>query len=323
MKNISLLSIVIALVLSQPLLAEADGLEHNNFYEEPVAMKIIGAIFRETISVADSGGIGGNINYKPDSLYDLNTGYEVSIGYLGLYYRECFYSFLIWDKRGGPAGREGKAFFFYNWFGAELFYFSENNYYLYYGDHRQELEDKYEYYNEPEINTKKYGLHIYLIPFTNFSYAASFKQSMRQQESAGSLIFRISPYKMTLKSNWGIIPENFRHFYDTDGVVDNISMNNLAASVGYAYNLTSKGFYLLGYANIGIELENIRFNTEVGDKEIRKNVPFYMYGITAGYNERDSILTFNFERELKTVKLEKAELKFRTNVYQIAIGIRI
>lgn len=323
MKRCLLLVLVLALILMQPLFVAANELENDIFYEEPITVKIIGTIFRETISAADSAGIGGNVDYKPENFWDINRGFEVSFGYFGLYYRECFYSFVIWDMKGGSEGREGKAFFFYNWFGAELFYFSENNYYLYYGEHRIELEDKYDYYEEPEIVTRKYGLNFYLIPFTDFSYAASFKQSMRQRESAGSLIFRISPYKMTIKSNRGIIPDNFRHFYDTDGSVNNITMNNLGASVGYAYNLTSDGFYLLGYANIGMELEYIQYNMEAGNKEIKKYVPFYMYGITAGYNERDSILTLTYERELKTIELEKTELKFKTTVYQIAIGIRL
>lgn len=303
--------------------AYADG-NIEPYSDTPLTLKMFIIYYDNVYTIADRAGKSMEIDYSSrDSLYISSMGFEALLGNAGIHYDVSMYNF-------GPISLSKKinisASYINQYFGMEAFYTREDTYHLYDmmdDDQGYNLRVELGYYEEPEIDTRDYGINFYLIFSSDFSYKATFKQSEKQAKSAGAFMMKFSPSITKLDADRSLIPENQRIFYGAEGLLQHLEYNVLSASAGYAYNLTSSGWFVAPYGFIGRELQHVESaaSNDISENQRWENV--YQYGIVAGYNESDSILCLRYQRDWKTSGLDNTIIKIDKTVVQFIVGYRM
>ena len=317
-KNIMYLTFYCIIVLCITVSIYAS--EYHEPYSEAITSKMYLINYDQIVTIQDKNNKGKVIEYSPKNDFYINQfGYEYCIKNVCL-----FFSTSIYNAGGFNFFKTRMFSLYYSFykFACDVYYYDYDLYNLYEIGSDSD-EEKFDDYSEPDVSSQHYGANLYWILSDDFSYNATFKQTERQTESAGSFIVHISPYISKYKSNEILIPENQRIYYDNDSVLKHVDMQSLLLSIGYCYNLTYDGFYIAPFGYIGKEYKNVEYNTTIGDKEKTQWENYYKWGAMIGYNESDSILVLEYVNEYHFADSEYAEMKFINKAINLVIGYRI
>jgi len=312
-------SLLLSLVFAVNASAE-NGASHSPYEEYQITLKAHISMPMSTAVFSDSDGPGTEIEYSAlHPLYLARWGGELIFHGFSALYEKNMYDFFQQVDYNFQAAYTGQ------YFCVELFYTVREKYYLYDPTLQDNFEEqqKYDFYPEPDVASRHYGMNLYGILSSDFSYNAGFRQGERQSRSAGAFMVKATPSRFALETDTGFIPDNMRSFYGGEGVLNTVTVDALAVSAGYAYNLTSGGWFVMPYGFIGYDIQKIEYNTQTGSRDRSNRELRYDYGVYLGYNESDSILVVRYALDHRDIELEKTSIRFDDKVFQIIIGFRM
>ena len=311
------------LLLSLAFAARAsadDGASHSPYEEYNLTLKAHISMPLSTAIFRDTEGRSLDIEYSAlHPLYLSRWGGELIFHGFSALYEKNMYDFFQQVDYNFQVAYTGQ------YFCVEFFYTVREKYYLYdptLQDNSEE-QQKYDFYPEPDVASRHYGANFYGILSSDFSFNAGFRQGERQSRSAGAIMVKLTPSRCILETDTGFIPYNQRAFFGDEGVLNTMTVDAVAVSAGYAYNLTSGGWFVMPYGFIGYEFREIDYNSQSGNRGISDRALRYDYGIYLGYNESDSILVVRYALDHRDFELEKTSIKFDDKVFQVIIGFRM
>ncbi len=172
------------------------------------------------------------------------------------------YSFRLKNDFGDTVGHATSSFqsfsmnIYKNKFGFEAYYQDYRRFYYHYlGD-----QNLFHNYNS-DIRAYQWGANgIVLFNGKRFSYNAAFNQTELQKKTSHSMLLMLSLKYNEIKSDT-LIPNAVKHYYVDYQTLERNRNYAILLHLGYAFNLTKKGFYFSTavLAGVGAQLQTYTF----------------------------------------------------------------
>ncbi|HNV48302.1 MAG TPA: DUF4421 family protein [Spirochaetota bacterium] len=313
-RPIALLAVFILCVIASmlPALARAADIDQFDdkimirpFVQYPISQLQI-RNYDNSLDAVSSDTLTNLTTYQPN--VNFNVGLGVGYKWFGLSYQMAVTGTARDEADYGRSEYIDFQFYFvFKKFGVDLFFQRYSGYYLV---NPIRLDNPQDYnvtkgdahVKRSDLKLTSIGLNGYYIFNDNFSFKAAFKQTERQNTSAGSFMLMASAINYGIEAEHSLIPPSQEVFYGENAGFSRGMFTALCVLPGYAYTFVFPNHVFItpaGFIGAGGMIKNYhvtsgdkgetdfcwKFNVRIG---AGYNGDTYFYGITAMYDRTDS-----------------------------------
>jgi len=209
---------------------------------------------------------GNNLNYAPNSTYDL--GFSVSSRWATF---QLLTGIRLYENYKNQKGETRYHDFQFNIFGShvtsDIFYQNYKGFYIRNSLSYPSSSAEFRYAIRSDINAISFGVSSYYIfNSKKFSYRNAFAYTEVQKKSAGSFLLGTYFFLFNLKSDSSLVGYPFRPAFDSLSYLQSATLQTYGLNIGYIHTfLFLKSFYTTISFVQGLGLEQTLYNSEKGE----------------------------------------------------------
>lgn len=208
---------------------------------------------------------GNNLNYAPNSTYDL--GFSVSSRWATF---QLLTGVRIYQNYKNQKGETRYRDYQFNIYGrrvtSDIFYQNYKGFYVRNSLSYPDYSNAVRYATRNDINAISFGVSSYYIfNSKKFSYRNAFAYTEVQKKSAGSFLLGTYFFLFNVKGDSSLVGSPFRASFDSLSYLGNSTLQTYGLNIGYIYTfLFFKRFYTTISLVQGIGMEQTLYNSELG-----------------------------------------------------------